>query len=52
MGRYNRIITEEFLYACTWLSEDQRRTALDVRNVHYNYHRPPPERAASHQPLG
>lgn len=38
--RYNRIIAEEFLYARTWLSEDQRRTALCVWNVHYNYHRP------------
>ncbi|MGW5587692.1 IS481 family transposase [Streptomyces sp. NPDC003857] len=38
--RYNRIIGEEFLYAHTWLSEDQRRTALGVWNVHYNYHRP------------
>jgi transposase InsO family protein len=38
--RYNRIIAEEFLYARTWLSEDQRRTALGVWNVHYNYHRP------------
>jgi transposase InsO family protein len=38
--RYNRIIAEEFLYAHTWLSEDQRRTALGVWNVHYNYHRP------------
>ncbi|NLE80072.1 MAG: IS481 family transposase [Rhodococcus sp.] len=38
--RYNRIISEEFLYARTWTSEDQRRAALDVWNVHYNYHRP------------
>jgi transposase len=37
---YNRIIAEEFLYAHTRLSEDQRRTALGVWNVHYNYHRP------------
>lgn len=38
--RYNRIIAEEFLYARRWTSEDQRREALDIWNVHYNYHRP------------
>lgn len=38
--RYNRIISEEFLYARTWTSEDQRREALAVWNIHYNYHRP------------
>jgi transposase InsO family protein len=38
--RYNRIIAEEFLYARTWSSEDQRREALGVWNIHYNYHRP------------
>lgn len=38
--RYNRIISEEFLYARTWTSEEQRRDALDVWNIHYNYHRP------------
>ncbi|KQW17222.1 IS481 family transposase [Streptomyces sp. Root369] len=38
--RYNRIIAEEFLYARSWLSEDQRRDALGVWNIHYNYHRP------------
>ena len=38
--RYNRIISEEFLYARTWTSEDQRREALEVWNIHYNYHRP------------
>lgn len=38
--RYNRILSEEFLYARTWTSEDQRREALGVWNVHYNYHRP------------
>ncbi len=38
--RHNRIISEEFLYARTWISEDQRREALGVWNVHYNYHRP------------
>jgi hypothetical protein len=38
--RYNRILTEEFLYARTWLSEQQRAEALKVWNIHYNYHRP------------
>lgn len=38
--RYNRIISEEFLYARTWTSEDQRSEAVKVWNVHYNYHRP------------
>ncbi|MEU6732299.1 integrase core domain-containing protein [Streptomyces physcomitrii] len=38
--RYNRIIAEEFLYARSRLSEDQRRDALGVWNIHYNYHRP------------
>ncbi len=38
--RYNRIIAEEFLYARTWTSEDQRGKALAVWNLHYNYHRP------------
>jgi transposase InsO family protein len=30
--RYNRIIAEQFLYARTWLSEDQRRDAVEVWN--------------------
>ncbi|WP_053664638.1 IS481 family transposase [Streptomyces sp. MMG1121] len=38
--RYNRIIAEEFPYARRWASEDQRRDALDVWNIRYNYHRP------------
>ncbi len=38
--RYNRILAEEFLYARTWTSEQQRTDALEVWNVHYNYHRP------------
>ncbi|KOV67906.1 IS481 family transposase [Streptomyces sp. MMG1121] len=46
--RYNRIVAEEFLYARTWTSEDQRRAALDVWNIHYNYHRP--HSAAAGQP--
>ena len=38
--RYNRILAEEFLYARTWTSETQRSEALQVWNIHYNYHRP------------
>jgi transposase InsO family protein len=38
--RYNRILSEEFLYARVWTSETQRAEALSVWNVHYNYHRP------------
>ncbi|MFG1772871.1 IS481 family transposase [Nocardia salmonicida] len=38
--RYNRIISEEFLYARTWTSEKQRADALAMWNIHYNYHRP------------
>lgn len=38
--RYNRILAEEFLYARSWTSEQQRATALGVWNIHDNYHRP------------
>jgi len=38
--RYNRILAEEFLYARTWTCEQERVAALDVWNLHYNYHRP------------
>ncbi|AZL08204.1 IS481 family transposase [Brevibacterium aurantiacum] len=38
--RYNRILAEEFLYAREWTSEDERAAALNVWNIHYNYHRP------------
>ncbi|MFI6448027.1 IS481 family transposase [Kitasatospora sp. NPDC050543] len=38
--RYNRILSEEFLYARVWTSEAQRTEALSVWNIHYNYHRP------------
>jgi transposase InsO family protein len=38
--RYNRILAEEFLYAREWKSEEERSAALDVWNIHYNYHRP------------
>ena len=37
--RYNRILAEEFLYARAFTSDAQRTTALEVWNVHDNYHR-------------
>jgi transposase InsO family protein len=46
--RYQRILAEEFLYARTWTSEQQRTDALTVWNIHYNYHRP--HTAAGNQP--
>jgi transposase InsO family protein len=46
--RYQRILSEEFLYARTWTSEHQRSAALAVWNIHYNYHRP--HTAAGNQP--
>lgn len=38
--RYNRILTEKFLYARSWNSEAERAAALRLWNRHYNYHRP------------
>ncbi|MFC4374082.1 integrase core domain-containing protein, partial [Nocardia halotolerans] len=38
--RYNRILAEEFLYAREWTSDLQRLQALQIWNIHYNYHRP------------
>ncbi|QIS02591.1 IS481 family transposase [Nocardia brasiliensis] len=38
--RYNRILAEEFLYAREWTSDLQRQQALQIWNIHYNYHRP------------
>jgi transposase InsO family protein len=46
--RYNRILAEELLYARSWHSEQQRRQALAVWNIHCNYHRP--HSAAGGQP--
>ena len=46
--RYNRILAEEFLYARTWTSEKQRSQAIEIWNIHYNYHRP--HTAANGQP--
>jgi transposase InsO family protein len=37
--RYQRTLTHELLYARMWTSEDQRAAAIDVWNIHYNYHR-------------
>jgi transposase len=33
-------LAEELLYAREWTSEAQRTAAIDVWNIHYNYHRP------------
>lgn len=38
--RYNRILTEDWLYARTWTSEAQRAESIATWNIHYNYHRP------------
>ena len=38
--RYQRILTDECLYARAYDSEDERRDAIGVWNHHYNYHRP------------
>jgi len=46
--RYHRILAEELLYARVWTSETQRAQAIEVWNVHYNYHRP--HTAAGNQP--
>ena len=37
--RYQRIMTEELLYAREYASEDERSQAIAIWNVHYNYHR-------------
>jgi transposase InsO family protein len=46
--RYQRILTEELLYARPFTSEADRAHAIEVWNVHYNYHRP--HTAAGNQP--
>ncbi len=46
--RYQRIMTEELLYAREYASEDERSQAIASWNVHYNYHRP--HSAAGGQP--
>lgn len=46
--RYHRILAEEFLYAYAWTSGQHRSAALQVWNLHYNYHRP--HTAAGDQP--
>lgn len=38
--RYQRILAEEVLYAHEYGSEDERSAALEIWNIHYNYHRP------------
>jgi len=37
--RYNRTLAEELLYARVWTSEADRAAAINVWNIHYNYHR-------------
>ena len=46
--RYNRILAEELLYARPFTSEAQRAQAVEMWNIHYNYHRP--HTAAGNQP--
>lgn len=38
--RYQRILSEELLYAHDWTSETQRTQGMSVWLTHYNYHRP------------
>ena len=38
--RYQRIMTEELVYAREYASEDERSQAIAIWNVRYNYHRP------------
>jgi len=37
--RYQRILAEELLYARPFNSEAERAAAIEVWNIHYNYHR-------------
>ena len=46
--RYQRILAEELLYARPFSSEAERAQAIQVWNIHYNYHRP--HTAAGNQP--
>lgn len=54
--RYQRILAEELLYARAYTSEHARATAIEIWNIHYNYHRPhtatgdqPPAHALRHR---
>ena len=38
--RYQRILAEELLYAQEFKSEEARDAAIEIWNIHYNYHRP------------
>ena len=38
--RYHRILAEELLYARPYDNEAERTRAIQVWNIHYNYHRP------------
>lgn len=46
--RDNRILAEVLLYARIWTSEAERAAAIEVWNIHANYHRP--HTAAGDQP--
>jgi transposase InsO family protein len=46
--RYQRIMTEELVYAREYASEDERSQAIAIWSVHYDYHRP--RSAAGGQP--
>jgi len=37
--RYQRILAEELLYARIWTTEAERAQAIQIWNIHYNYHR-------------
>ncbi len=38
--RYNRLLTDEVLYALPYANEQARREAIGVWVNHFNYHRP------------
>ena len=46
--RYQRTLADEVLYARPYTGEAERTTAIEVWNIHYNYHRP--HTAAGNQP--
>jgi transposase len=37
---YNCILAEELIYSRDYTSEAERRTAVEIWNIHYNYHQP------------
>lgn len=38
--RYQRSLAEKVLYAREFSCEDDRLAAIEIRNIHYSYHRP------------